>query len=137
MRHPLSALGLVLTLAVGACDTWGQTFQLQGGSSTQIDANGGSIGITAGKYQGWLGAGEIEGHFRMGAYGQSNLTPNLALAVGDDATSLTLPTDIFTGGQSILTRGAGALVKLNDGKDSMYYFGGTTSFGYGTGFFRA
>jgi hypothetical protein len=137
MRHSISVLALALGLAVGDCDLWGQTFELQGGSSTQIDANGGSIGVTAGKYQGWLGAGEIQRHFRMGAYGQTTLTPNLSLAAGDDATNLTLPTDIFTGGQSILTRGAGALVKLNNGKDSIYLFGGTTIFGYGTGFFRA
>jgi len=114
-----------------------QTFELQGGSSSQIDANGGSIAVTTGKYQGWVGGGEIQGHFRMGAYAQTNLAPNIALAAGDDAASLTLPTDIFTGGQYILTRGAGALAKLNDGKDSLYVFGGTTSFGYGTGFFRA
>jgi hypothetical protein len=128
---------LAFVVAIGACNLCGQTFELQGGSSTQIDANGGSIGVRAGKYQGWFGAGEIQGHFRMGAYGQTNLTPNFAIAAGDDAASLTLPTDIFTGGQSILTRGAGALAKFNNGKDSVYLFGGTTSFGYGTGFFRA
>lgn len=119
------------------CDLRAQTFELQGGSSSQIDANGGSIAVTTGKYQGWMGGGEIQGHFRMGAYAQTNLAPNFTLAAGDDAANLTLPTDIFTGGQYILTRGAGALAKTNDGKDSFYVFGGTTSFGYGTGFFRA
>ena len=137
LRRNISFLVLALAIAIGARGLQGQTIELQGGSSTQIDANGGSIGVTAGKYQGWIGGGEIQGHFRMGAYGQTSFGPNFALAAGDDASSLTLPTDIFTGGQYILTRGAGALAKLNSGKDSMYVFGGTTSFGYGTGFFRA
>jgi hypothetical protein len=137
MRQPISAFALFLALAICDPGVQAQTFQLQGGTSTQIDANGGSIGVTSRRYQGWIGAGEIQGHFRMGAYAQTNLTPNFAVAAGDDAANLTLPTDIFTGGQYILTRGAGALLKLNGGKDSLYVFGGTSSLGYGTGFFRA
>ena len=136
-RHSISAIVLMMALPFVATNLLGQTIELQGGTSSLIGASGGSVGVTAGKYQGWLGVGEIQGHFRMGAYGETSLTPNIALAAGDDAASLTLPTDLFTGGQFILTRGAGAILKLNEGKDKVYLFGGTTSFGYGTGFFRA
>ena len=95
------------------------------------------MAISGSNHQGWVGVGEIQGHLRLGAYGQARITPNFSVATGDDAASMTLPTDIFTGGQYILTRGVGVLLGGEGSKNRIYAFGGSTSLGYGAGFFRA
>lgn len=135
-RRASICVGL-LALALSLPNALGQTFELQGGTSSQISATGASIGVTGPNYQGSVGIGDIQGHLRLGAYGQTWITKNVALAAGDDTTSMTLPTDIFTGGQYILTRGAGVLLGREQSRNKLYLFGGTTALGYGAGFFQA
>jgi hypothetical protein len=130
-RAQRALLVLVALIATGAN---AQVFRVQGGTSTLLNAEGGSVQFTAPNYDGSLGLGYYNGRVQFGAETRYKYHSYIVLA-GDDSVPFVLPTDIFDSSHYFSARGAGLTRKDHDG--SMYAFAGTTSTWLGTGFFNA
>jgi hypothetical protein len=124
-----------MLLAVLLAGTAGaQVFRVQGGTSTLLNAQGGSVEFKAPNYDGSVGLGFFNGHFEYGAETRY-LYHGYTLLAGDESVPFTLPTDVFDSSHYFSARGIGATRK---GPESSFYaFAGTTSTWLGTGFFNA
>ena len=111
-----------------------QLITVGGGSSDFYDANGASIQVQTGKYQGYMGAGDLGGNFLLGTRATAKLAAG-DLSLGDEPITLNLPTDVFNTDQFLLARGA-SFTTQRRGYDVMA-FGGATALGGGTPFFQA
>src|ERR1700690_152449 len=126
---------LVALLAVlPAGNATAQVFKVQGGTSTLLNAEGGSVEFKAPNYDGTIGLGFFDGPFEYGAQARRQFHAYTLLA-GDDMVPFNLPTDIFDGSHYFSARGMGATRK--DANGSLYAFVGATSTWLGTGFFNA
>lgn len=125
--------GLCVVVLV-AISSSAQVFRIQGGDSTLLNAQGGSVEFKAPNYDGTLGLGFYNGHFEFGAETRY-LFHGYTVLAGDEAVPFTLPTDILDSSHYFSARGMGATRK--DGVQQMYAFVGTTSTWLGTGFFNA
>lgn len=112
----------------------GQVFRIQGGTSTLLNAEGGSVEVKAPNYNGSMGIGFYNGKLEFGAETRYQFHGYTMLA-GDDSVPFTLPTDVFDASHYFSARGLGAT--RNDDQHSIYAFAGTTSTWLGTGFFTA
>lgn len=110
-----------------------QVLQVGGGSSSLFQASGGSIGIRAPNYDALLGAGSLDGQWRMGALFRRQWG-STTLAFGDDVIPLRLPTDEFD--QSYYFLGRGASVTVKHAETTVFAFAGATSRGFDTTFFQ-
>lgn len=130
------------TLAAGAWLFWlgcaalcpAQLVTVGGGSSDLYDANGASVQLQSGNYQGYVGAGDLAGNFLLGTRASAKLHAG-SVSLGDEPITLDLPTDIFNTDQYLLARGA-SFSTHRPGCDLMF-FGGATALGGGTPFFQA
>lgn len=111
-----------------------QLVTVGGGSSDLYDANGASLQVQTGNYQGYVGAGDLGGNFLLGTRASVKLQAG-TLSLGDEPVTLDLPTDIFNTDQFLLARGA-SFSTHRQGYDVML-FGGATALGGGTPFFQA
>jgi hypothetical protein len=125
-------LTLLAMLVVGSATA--QVFKVQGGSSTMLDAEGGSVEFKAPNYEGSLGLGVLDGHFEYGAESR-RMFHGYTLLAGDDLVPFLLPTDVFDSSHYFSARGIGITRKDSDTR--MFAFAGTTSTWMGTGFFNA
>lgn len=130
-RTQCAFLIAIVLIAAGAS---AQVFRVQGGTSTMLDAQGGSVEFTAPNYGGSLGLGYYNGQLMFGGETRYKYHDYTVLA-GDDSVRFDLPTDIFDPSHYFSARGAG--ITLSDHDRSMYAFAGTTSTLLGTGFFTA
>jgi hypothetical protein len=122
---------LVMLLAIWAP---GQVFRIQGGESTMLDAQGGSVEFKAPNYDGSFGLGFYQGHMRLGAQARY-LFRGYTILAGDHNIPFILPTDVFDSSHYFSARGAG--VSRCDERSRFLGFAGTTSTSLGTGFFNA
>jgi hypothetical protein len=113
-------------LLVCADSATGQVFQLTGGSSSELNAQGGSLEIHAENYSGRLDLGYLNGP-SLGFSFSRPFKDNL-LSLGDQQIPLVLPTDLFDRSFYFLGRGVSLSRKLTDGK--IFVFAGLTSDGY-------
>jgi hypothetical protein len=127
-----SALLVLAMLPVGRANA--QVFRVQGGTSTMLNAQGGSVEFTAPKYDGSVNLGYFEGHLRYGAENRYQFQ-NFTLLTGDETVPFVLPTDVFDASHYFSVRGIG--VSHKDGLGKYYAFAGTTSTWLGTGLFNA
>ena len=127
-----SALLVLAMLPVGRANA--QVFRVQGGTSTMLNAQGGSVEFTAPKYDGSVNLGYFEGHLRYGAENRYQFQ-NFTLLTGDETVPFVLPTDVFNASHYFSVRGIGFSHK--DGLGKYYAFAGTTSTWLGTGLFNA
>jgi hypothetical protein len=97
--------GGVLLCATPAHPARAQVMQLNGGASSVGSGYGGSATLFGDRYQGWLGLG-YRGGWQVGT-GLRWLIARDTLRLGDDAMTVTYPTDIFGTGYNLLLRGAG------------------------------
>lgn len=125
----LLMVGSVATLPAAA-----QVFKIQGGASSLLDADGGSIEFKAPRYSGNLGVGTYDGHFEYGAVFRSEFHDHV-LTSGDDSIQFNLPTDWFDGTHYFLVRGAG--ISHIGPAGSFRAFAGSSATGLSTGFFQA
>ncbi|HZP18344.1 MAG TPA: hypothetical protein VFB00_10285, partial [Terriglobales bacterium] len=125
------ALLMLLLLAAGA---EAQVFRVQGGASTLLNAEGGSVEFKAPTYDGSVGLGFYNGKVQFGAETRY-LFRGYTMLAGDDSVPFTLPTDVFDASHYFSARGAG--VTRTQADRSFYAFAGTTSTWLGTGFFNA
>lgn len=121
----------ILFIAAGAS---AQVFRVQGGTSTLLGAQGGSVEFTAPNYDGSLGLGYYNGQLMFGGETRYKYHDYIFLA-GDDNVPFTLPTDVFDSSHYFSARGAG--FRRGDHDRNMYLFAGTTATWLGTGFFNA
>jgi hypothetical protein len=116
------AIALVCSLPAA-----GQVFELTGGSSSLLDAQGGSLEVHAANYTGRLDLGYI-GRPSLGFY-FSRPYKKSQIGAGDQQIPFSLPTDLFDRSYYFLGRGMSLSRKLaNNGK--LFVFAGTTSDGY-------
>lgn len=133
MRLPAQcALVLLAVLLAGTAGA--QVFRVQGGTSTLLNAEGGSVEFKAPNYDGSVGLGFFNGKFEYGAETRY-LFHGYTLLAGDESVPFTLPTDVFDSSHYFSARGMGVTRKDSDG--AFYAFAGTTSTWLGTGFFNA
>ena len=125
------ALLLSLLWAAGA---HAQIFRVQGGESTLLNAEGGSVEFKAPDYDGSIGVGYYNDRIQFGGNTRYKFH-GYTLLGGDENIPFTLPTDIFDASHYFSARGAGVTRKFEDSR--FYAFAGTTSTWLGTGFFNA
>jgi len=94
---------------------------------------GGSVSIQGKGYEGYLGAGTVDGVFRLGTYAKTSFG-SYKFTAGDQTLAFNLPTDLFGGGQYLATRGVGVTLP---GPDHVFVFAGATTLGAGTPLFQA
>src|SRR5229473_4010723 len=126
------ALILLVVLLAGSADA--QVFRVQGGTSTLLNAEGGSVEFKAPNYDGTVGLGFYNHTLEFGAETR-HLFRGYTVLAGDDSVPFTLPTDVFDGSHYFSARGVGTTRK--DAESSFYAFAGTTSTWLGTVFFNA
>ena len=120
-----------MLLAAGAN---AQVFRVQGGTSTMLNAQGGSVEFKAPKYDGNVNLGYFAGHLRFGAENHYQFQ-HFTLLTGDETVPFVLPTDVFDASHYFSVRGLGVTHK--DAVLNYYAFAGTTSTWMGTGLFNA
>jgi hypothetical protein len=107
----------------------GQVFQVTGGSSSLMNAEGGSVEVHAANYTGRIDLGYLDGpglgFFFSRPYKDSQL------GAGDQQIPFLLPTDLFDRSFYFLGRGM-SLTRNVDGR--LFVFAGTTSDGYSAPF---
>ena len=111
-----------------------QVFRVQGGTSTMLNAQGGSVEFSAPKYDGSVNLGYFEGHLRYGAENHYQFE-HFTMLTGDETVPFVLPTDVFDASHYFSVRGIG--VSHKDTVLKYYAFAGTTSTWLGTGLFSA
>ena len=128
-QSTLIAIAMLLASSANA-----QVFRVQGGTSTLLNAEGGSVEFKAPNYDGSVGLGYYNGRVQFGAETRY-LFHGYTILAGDDSVPFTLPTDVFDSSHYFSARGIGATRK--DANNTFYAFAGTTSTWFGTGFFNA
>jgi hypothetical protein len=135
--RPRVQRAILILIALIATGSSAQVFRVQGGTSTMLDAQGGSVEFKAPNYDGSLGIGYYNGQVMFGGETRYKYHGYTLLA-GDDSVRFDLPTDVFDHSHYFSARGAGiARSEHSDHDRSMYAFAGTTSTWLGTGFFTA
>ena len=132
--HPRFQCALLVLAMLPAGRANAQVFRVQGGTSTMLNAQGGSVEFKAPKYDGSADLGYFEGHLRYGAENRYQFH-NFTLLTGDETIPFVLPTDVFDASHYFSVRGIGATDKNSARK--YYAFAGTTSTWLGTGLFNA
>ena len=104
----------------------GQIFELTGGSSSLLNAEGGSLEVHAPNYSGRIDLGYLD----RPSLGFSFSRPfkRSLIGVGDQQIQFLLPTDLFDHSFYFIGRGMSVSRKMTDG--SLFIFAGTTSNGY-------
>ena len=120
-------------LLVLACPASAQLIRVEAGASDIVPTQGGSISLQGPGYEGYLGAGELAGAFRLGTYGKTTFD-SYQLTAGDQNLAFQLPTDLFGGSQYITARGLGVTLP---GEARVFVFAGATTLGAGTPLFQA
>jgi hypothetical protein len=128
----LPALWLACLFAF-ACPVSAQLIRVEAGASDMVPTQGGSISLQGPGYEGYLGAGELDGAFRLGTYAKTTFN-SYQLTAGDQNLAFQLPTDLFGGSQYITTRGLGVTLP---GDSRVFVFAGASTLGAGTPLFQA
>lgn len=124
-----TAVILLLSAAAAA-----QVIRLNGGSTDEYEANGGSIEISGETYSSGLGIGSTDGGIRVGIFARRKVR-HYDLTFGDQAATIDLPTDLFGSGQQIDIRGM-SVGQTTDARQALI-FAGFESLSYGAPFFHA
>lgn len=134
---------LVLTIVAWLLCVWvtlfpsvlsAQVIKVDAGASDILPSQGGSIQIQGENYEGYVGAGDIDGVFRFGSYLKTSWD-RYKFTLGDQTTVIGLPTDIFGPRQYFVARGAGVSGQVSGKK--FFLFGGATAQAIGSQFFQA
>src|SRR5689334_12527975 len=97
---------LCLTVLIASAGAQAQVFRVQGGTSSLLNAEGGSVEFKAPNYSGALGLGFYNGKFEFGPETRS-LFHGYTVLAGDDSVPFTLPSDVFDSSHYFSSRGAG------------------------------
>ncbi len=133
MRRKLQCGLILLTMGLAA-GAHAQVFRVQGGDSSLLNAEGGSVEFKAPDYDGTVGFGFFNGKPEFGGNTRYQFH-GYTLLGGDENIPFTLPTDVFDASHYFSVRGAGVTRSWDDSR--FYAFAGTTATWMGTGFFNA
>jgi hypothetical protein len=114
----------VFLIAVLTPGLSGQVIEVNGGTSTLYQAQGGTVTAHGSSYDASLGAGVVAGRF-VGGANFTKMVGKSTYIVGDDYIRFVLPTDIFDSSHYLIALGAG--VKTNIGKTDLFALVGATS----------
>jgi hypothetical protein len=129
-----ATFGIVLLLAsFFAPLASAQVFKVQAGTSTMLNADGGSVDFLAPNYQGSFGVGYFQDHFGVGGTFRSKYH-GYTLIAGDDSVPFNLPTDLFDSSHYFMARGIG--ISRTTDRGNLLVMAGSTSLSFGTGFFQ-
>jgi hypothetical protein len=128
MMPRLAALLLAAALLAQAAPSHSQIVQVQAGSSSLYQAQGGSLYMQSGNSECWLGVSDFEAA-RVGLTYRRRFQDG-SVTLGDEVVPFHLPTDVFGSGQSFLGRGVG--FQYQDEGVQVFAMGGTTATGYST-----
>jgi len=118
---------IVCAIATVCCGpAGGQVFELTGGSSSLLNAEGGSLEVHAANYTGRIDLGYL-GRPSLG-FSFSRLYKKSLIGVGDQQIPFVLPTDLFDHSFYFLGRGMSLSRKVTGGK--LFLFAGATSNGF-------
>jgi hypothetical protein len=123
-RPRLLVAALLLAL-LGTATSPAQVLQLRGGSSSLLDAHGGSLELMTQRYTTRFDLGII-GRPLFG-FSLTTRYHGKSWTVGDQTMSLTLPTDLFNRNSYFLGRGIST--EIRSPRSSLLLYAGTTSFG--------
>ncbi len=120
-----------ITIVCVMCLAWphraeGQVFRLTGGSSSLLDAEGGSLEVHAADYTGRIDLGYL-GRPSLGFFFSRPYKTSL-LGAGDQQIPFVLPTDLFDQSFYFLGRGLSLSRNVTDGH--LFVFAGTTTDGF-------
>src|SRR3954451_13726623 len=125
---------LLLCVTVLVCvPLHAQLIQVQGGSSSLMEAQGGSMSFKAQNLEAVVGVGEVGGSIHYGAFVRLPVKSYI-FTIGDDPVRMALPTDVFDSNHYLLVRGVGITTRKR--KLNIYAFGGASAFGGGAPFFQ-
>ncbi len=122
---------LLIAIICAICLAWphraeGQVFQLAGGSSSLLDAEGGSLQIHGSDYTGRIDLGYLGGP-RLGFFFSRQYKTSV-IGAGDQQIPFVLPTDLFDNSFYFLGRVLSLTRPVEDGH--LFVFAGTTTDGY-------
>lgn len=129
-----TVLALLVCLLAGTSTLFGQVIRIEAGTSDILPSRGGAINVQGENYEGYLGAGDVGGVFRLGSYLKTSFD-GYKFTLGDQTTVVGLPTDIFNSQQYFLARGGSVSGQFHNAK--VFLFGGATALGVGSQFFQA
>jgi hypothetical protein len=132
VRSRFQSALIAIAILIGSANA--QVFRVQGGTSTLLNAEGGSVEFKAPNYDGSIGLGFYNGKIQFGAETRY-LFHGYTLLGGDENVPFLLPTDVFDGSHYFSARGVGTTRKFEN--STFYAFAGTTSTWFGTGFFNS
>lgn len=101
-----------------------QVFEVDGGSSSLYEAQGGTLTAHGPSFDASIGAGIIGGKLVGGAK-LTKVSGRSTYVLGEDYVRFQLPTDIFDASHYVVAMGAGVKTKLGD--TSIFGFAGATS----------
>jgi hypothetical protein len=111
-----------------------QLVKVEAGASDLLPSEGGSISFQGPNYTGYLGVGQLDGSFGIGALLKTSYRSHV-ITMGDQPIGFDLPTDIFGMNHFYPTRGIG--VTAREGKANVFLFAGGTTLVRGTPFFQS
>lgn len=130
LSRPFRVVVACAILLAGVDSAAGQVFQLTGGSSSELSAEGGSLEIHADNYTGRLDLGYLDGP-SLG-FSFSRPFKDYLVSAGDQQIPLVLPTDLFDRSFYFIGRGVSLSHNLPDTR--LLVFAGMTSNGYSAPF---
>lgn len=128
----LRCVRLVLAAGVLCCAGHAQVFEVKAGSSSLLQAQGGTLTVRGASYDASVGLGLVAGRTVVGA-NVTKLAGGSLYTLGSHAMVVNLPTDVFNSGHVIYATGAS--VRRKPGGGELTVFGGATSKNYGSPFF--
>lgn len=106
--YPAALAGILFSLAASGR---AQIFRVTGGASSGYEAQGAGFEVNGKGYQGWTGAGIVDGKVIFGTYVKAGLH-GYTFKAGSDSLVMTLPIDIFGTQSTIYTNGLSVEKKL-------------------------
>jgi hypothetical protein len=108
INYPAALAGILFSLAGSGR---AQIFRLTGGASSGYQAQGAGFEVNGKGYQGWTGAGIVDGKVIFGSYVKVGLH-GYTFKAGSDSLVMTLPIDIFGTQSTLYTNGLSVEKKL-------------------------
>ena len=124
MRGRTRISWMVLLIAAVVPHLAAQVFEVNGGSSSLYEAQGGTLSARGSSFDASLGAGVVAGKF-VGGANFTKMQGRYTYIFGDDYVHFVFPTDIFDSSHYLIALGAGVKTTVLD--TDVFAFAGATS----------